>query len=245
MSPPTAFTRSIVSATLSVLRSTAKIFAPSWAKRTAVARPLPQPGPTLPAPVIMAILSLRRPAISLPPWRLSLRQAETIEPLRVVDQQRGALRLAWCDLAQQIDQFAVVGNRPLVVRMRPVEAPDRSVARCFDEPARKGHRVGIRWALAGDTVGAADLDPDVAVVEQAQQCLEVRLIEAERGVDAAHVVDHHRRRRTMQRCRKLGDEIGFHVDLQMPAEAREALAKGDHVIDRGRLLEMPHIVEAR
>src|SRR5215475_13591016 len=65
ISPPAAFTRSMVSFTLSRLRSTAKIFAPSSAKRTAVARPLPQPGPTQPAPVTIAIRSCRRPLMML------------------------------------------------------------------------------------------------------------------------------------------------------------------------------------
>ncbi len=36
--------------------SAAKTLAPSSTKRTAVARPLPQPGPTQPAPVISATL---------------------------------------------------------------------------------------------------------------------------------------------------------------------------------------------
>ena len=44
-------------------RSTAKIFAPSSAKRTAVARPLPQPGPTQPAPATSAILPSSLPAM--------------------------------------------------------------------------------------------------------------------------------------------------------------------------------------
>src|SRR2546425_259540 len=43
-----------VSRRLAASRSTAKTFAPSSAKRTAVARPLPQPGPTEPAPVMIA-----------------------------------------------------------------------------------------------------------------------------------------------------------------------------------------------
>ena len=46
-----------VSRRLAASRSTAKTFAPSSAKRTAVARPLPQPGPTEPAPVMIATRS--------------------------------------------------------------------------------------------------------------------------------------------------------------------------------------------
>src|SRR5438067_13115381 len=49
---------STVSFSASALRSTAKTRAPSSTKRAVVARPLPQPGPTQPAPVTIAILSL-------------------------------------------------------------------------------------------------------------------------------------------------------------------------------------------
>jgi hypothetical protein len=45
--------------------STAKTLAPSLAKRTAVALPLPQPGPLEPAPITIAILSLSRPLMSV------------------------------------------------------------------------------------------------------------------------------------------------------------------------------------
>src|SRR5215510_12237167 len=44
--------------------STANTLAPSCANSTAVARPLPQPGPTQPAPVTMATLSARRPGMA-------------------------------------------------------------------------------------------------------------------------------------------------------------------------------------
>ncbi|MNT50288.1 hypothetical protein D3C72_1872020 [compost metagenome] len=54
MSPPASRARASVSAMASALLSTANTFAPSCAKRTATARPLPQPGPTQPAPVTMA-----------------------------------------------------------------------------------------------------------------------------------------------------------------------------------------------
>src|SRR5437868_7728902 len=55
---------STVSFSASALRSTAKTRAPSSTKRAVVARPLPQPGPTQPAPVTIAILSLSREPIA-------------------------------------------------------------------------------------------------------------------------------------------------------------------------------------
>ena len=55
--PPNSATRSSVSFIDSPFLSTAKTLAPSRANSTAVARPLPQPGPTQPAPVTSATLS--------------------------------------------------------------------------------------------------------------------------------------------------------------------------------------------
>src|SRR5260221_2873906 len=62
-SPPSPATSWAVSVADARLRSTARILAPSRAKRSAVARPLPMPSPGLwPAPTTMAILSARRMA---------------------------------------------------------------------------------------------------------------------------------------------------------------------------------------
>ena len=55
--------RSSVSRTASAFLSTANTVAPSWANNTAVARPLPQPGPTEPAPVTIATLPASRSAM--------------------------------------------------------------------------------------------------------------------------------------------------------------------------------------
>src|SRR5258708_1225911 len=62
-SPPWPATSWAVSVADARLRSAARILAPSGAKRSAVARPLPMPSPGLwPAPTMMAILSARRMA---------------------------------------------------------------------------------------------------------------------------------------------------------------------------------------
>jgi len=57
--------RATVSVIASAFLSTAKTFAPSRANSTAAARPLPQPGPTQPAPVMSATFPSTRPAIRL------------------------------------------------------------------------------------------------------------------------------------------------------------------------------------
>ena len=66
--PPSSRMRSAVSSMDAGFRSTPKTSAPSCANRTAAARPLPQPAPTDPAPVIIATLPWSLPAmvVSLP-----------------------------------------------------------------------------------------------------------------------------------------------------------------------------------
>src|ERR1700719_4562601 len=65
ISPSASRTRSTVSRMDSASRSTAKTLAPSRAKITAVARPLPQPGPMQPAPTTIATLPSSLPATVL------------------------------------------------------------------------------------------------------------------------------------------------------------------------------------
>src|SRR5262245_35452150 len=60
-SPPACLTIDTVSSAERRWRSTTMIFAPSWANRRAVARPLPIPSPGLcPAPITMAVFPSRR-----------------------------------------------------------------------------------------------------------------------------------------------------------------------------------------
>src|ERR1051326_8976328 len=70
ISPPASRTRASVSVMASRLLSAANTFAPSCAKITAMARPLPQPGPTQPAPLTIATLPCSLPAMLFP--RLAL-----------------------------------------------------------------------------------------------------------------------------------------------------------------------------
>src|SRR5438105_4565373 len=134
-----------VSSRLGASRSTANTFAPSSTNRTVVARPLPQPGPIEPAPVMSATLSLSR---------------EPIEALRVVDQHRLPLLLRRRNLGEKIDEIAVVGHF-LEIGMRPVGAPDRAVAEIGDQLAREWHRILPRCPLPRDALGPAHLDPYV------------------------------------------------------------------------------------
>src|ERR1051326_8922501 len=70
ISPPASRTRASVSVMASRLLSAANTFAPSCAKITAMARRLPQPGPTQPAALTIAPLPCSLPAMLFP--RLAL-----------------------------------------------------------------------------------------------------------------------------------------------------------------------------
>ena len=122
ISPPTAFTLSTVSAVLAGSRSTANTLAPSSAKRTHVARPLPQPGPTLPAPVMMAMRSCRRPGMSCSFL------FEAVEAARIVDQHG-------------LQGRAAARSRP---RDRPAGRRPAPAARGWDAASRCPRRSGRR-----------------------------------------------------------------------------------------------------
>src|SRR6185503_6460440 len=113
--------RSMVSLSACSLRSTANTLAPSSTKRTVVARPLPQPGPTEPAPVTIATL----------PCSL-----EPIQARRVVHQQCLLLRGRGGAFLDQVDEVAVVGHER-EVRVRPVGAPQRPIAALRHQLARE------------------------------------------------------------------------------------------------------------
>src|SRR5690348_7404697 len=156
---------------LSALRSTAKIFAPSSAKRTAVARPFPQPGPTDPAPVMIATFPSRRRFIgrSFP---------KPVEVQRIVDQKGFALFLRRRNFGEQVDQHAVVGYGR-EVRVRPVAAPEAAVSDFSDELAREGNRVFPGRGFPRDTLRAAHLHPEACVAQELKQAAESRLIDAQ------------------------------------------------------------------
>src|SRR5215467_11800678 len=68
--PPSPLMMLTVSSADAALRSTQNTCAPSRAKVTAVALPLPQPGPIEPAPTTIATLPLSRSILASPCYRL-------------------------------------------------------------------------------------------------------------------------------------------------------------------------------
>src|SRR5207344_2090977 len=91
---------------------------------------------------------------------------------------------------------------------------------------------------------AADLHPEPLVPHQVEQLLEAGLVEAERRVDAPHVVDHDRHGGTLERGHELADQRALEMDLEMPAERRQPVAERDDVLDRRALAQVLHEVEA-
>src|SRR3954469_20322864 len=219
---------STVSRSAAASRSTANTFAPSSTKRTVVARPLPQPGPTEPAPLTSATLSLRRKAI---------------QALRIVDQQALALGLARRHVGDEIHEIAVVWHFG-EIRMRPVAAPESAIAELGDEFPCEGRCVWPGRALARNALGAAHLHPEVLRPHQIEERAELGAVDAFGRIDAAHVVDDHRDRRALERRRQLGDAATGYMDLQSPANLGEPRCHGEHRVDRIAGAQMLHIVEA-
>src|SRR5258708_31509067 len=169
--PPVSRIRSKVSAIAAASLSTANTLAPSSANSTAAARPLPQPGPTEPAPVITATLPS-----SLPAMRSSPRS--DVKPSRIVDQDAAAGRLVGHEFRQEIDQIAVVGHGTHIGG-RPVRAPQHAVRCGGDEGARERHHVVVRpRGVRTDAVGAGNLDPGIRTFQQLEKGLKRRLADA-------------------------------------------------------------------
>src|SRR3954469_2302097 len=126
-----------VSSMLFASRSAANTLAPSSTNRTVVARPLPQPGPTDPAPAMSATLPL---------------SLEPIQALRIVDEHRLAFRFAGRRFGERVNEIAVVGDF-VEVRMRPVGAPHGAIAELGDELALEGVCVFPRRLVFGDALG--------------------------------------------------------------------------------------------
>src|SRR6476659_9704837 len=117
------------------------------------------------------------------------RRGEAVKTFWIVDEQCLPRSFVWRNLGEDIDQHTVIGNWPLMVRMRPIRAPEAAVAGLRNQLAREGHRIRVGWALPRNAIRAADFPTHVPVVDQREQCAECRLIEAERGIDASHMVD--------------------------------------------------------
>ena len=85
--------------------------------------------------------------------------------------------------------FPSSGIGPWWFGMRPIGAPHDAIGKLANQLARERHSIGIGRAGARDAVAAAHLHPELVAVHEPQELLERRLLEPERCVDAADVVD--------------------------------------------------------
>src|ERR1700687_1164614 len=103
---------SAVSLAAAAFRSTQNSCAPSRAKVTAVALPLPQPGPIEPAPTTIAVLPLRRSTQALPVFLKLAGRGPAVNPSR-----RPRFALA----TTLFPAYAEAANRPVRGRCNPGE----------------------------------------------------------------------------------------------------------------------------
>src|SRR3984957_3569531 len=154
-------------------------------------------------------------------------------------------------LGNEIGELAVVGHLALlVVRMRPVGAPDDALGRVRGESARErqGFFVGMR--VFGDAVAAGQFDPDIAAVEQTQQPPKRRAVQTFGDIDTPHMVDHHRRFDRGDKIVVIDQAAAADVIGDVPAVGRDLLDDLAHVVARprraavGKIPMQPHAAHA-
>ena len=151
--------------------------------------------------------------ISRVPDRGSARGSSRPAPTRRAG-RTGARRRAWSWLG----------------RVRPVAAPDQPLRRRRDVGLGERCRVRVGRADLGIPVGARQLHPGAALVEQPEDHAIGRVLLARRLRDAAEVIEHDRRGQPVEEVPDLDDLVALHVDLDVPAERLDPLRQGlEHV----------------
>src|ERR1700722_17972961 len=154
---------------------------------------------------------------------------------RIIDQHELAGARVGRDLGDEIGELAVVGHLArLVVRMRPVGAPDDALGRVSGERARERQGFFVRMRVLGDAVAAGQFDPEIAAVEQTQQPPERRAVQAFGDIDTPHVVDHHRRFDRGDKIVVIDQAAAADVIGDVPAVGRDLLDDLAHVVARPR-----------
>src|ERR1700722_15347127 len=170
---------------------------------------------------------------------------------RIIDQHELARAGVGRDLGDEIGELAVVGHLArLVVRMRPVGAPDDALRRVGGERARERQGLFVRMRVLGDAVAAGEFDPDIAAVEQAQQPPKRAAVQAFGDIDAPHMVDHHRRLDRGDEIVVIDEARAADVIGDMPAVRRDLLDDRPHLVARprraavGKIPMQPHATHA-
>ena len=142
-------------------------------------------------------------------------------------------------VGEQVEQAGIVGLA-LLGRMRPVAAPDHPLGGRRDQGLRDCGRVRVsRRPDLGVEIGAGQLDPGAAGIDQPVDDGEGRVIDASGLRQAAHVVGRlSSRQQPLKRATWLSavdDLVAAHMDLHVPAQFVHAPRQRlDHVERGGR-----------
>jgi hypothetical protein len=96
----------------------------------------------------------------------------------------------------------------------------------------QGPSIGIVGKILRAAIGTGELDPDRALADETQQCLEAPIGDADARIETAHMVDDHWHRRgdLAENRRKLGQDAPIAPDLHVPAELAHGRAEDlEHV----------------
>src|SRR5580693_8833826 len=161
---------------------------------------------------------------------------------RIIDQHELTRARVGRDLGDEIGELTVVGHLArLVVRVRPVGAPDDALGGVGGERARERQGFFVRMRMLGDAVAAGQFDPDIAAVEQTQQPPERGAVQAFGDIDASHMVDHHRRLDRGDEIVVIDEARAADVIGDVPAVGRDLLDDLAHLVARPRRATMGKI----
>ena len=97
----------------------------------------------------------------------SQRPAEPVQGYRILDEDAVAHRLVGRPCGQQVEQHRIVRFAVgRFTRMRPVAPPHQALGSRFHKGARDGRRFRVRWAELRIRIGARELDPRPAAVDE-------------------------------------------------------------------------------
>ena len=101
--------------------------------------------------------------------------------------------------------------------VRPVRAPDAPHGRGLEQASGVRHGVFVWWLSRGKSIGPRKLDPS-AVSDQANECLEARVVQGNLGDwKVPHVIDHKRDWKCRDRWRQFRQAPDIEKELEMPS----------------------------
>src|SRR5262245_66176321 len=107
--------------------------------------------------------------------------------------------------------------------MRPVAAPNQALRRRLDEGLRSLRGLRIRrWPDLAVRIGARELDPGAALVDQLAHDLVRGMLDPRRQRRMRQMIEHYRGWQPPPHTCHLGDQLSVYVELRVTAEIRHA-----------------------